>query len=68
MNPDAADIAFMALLLILPISALAARRLPVGATVKMALAWLAIFVVAYLLVVLWQGAWSVGTIMGSFRP
>lgn len=33
------------LVLILPVSALVARRLPVGDAVKMALAWVAIFAV-----------------------
>lgn len=36
--------------LVLVVSALAARRLPLGQTVKMALAWVAIFVVAALIV------------------
>jgi hypothetical protein len=43
-----------ALLLILPISALAARRLPLGAIVKMALMWVAIFAVLIAVVMLWQ--------------
>lgn len=50
------DLVFFALVLILPVSALAARRLPLGETLKMALAWVAIFAVAFALVVLWQGA------------
>ena len=39
-----------ALMLVLPLSALLARRVPIGATVKMALAWVAIFVVGLVLV------------------
>ena len=39
-----------ALMLILPLSALLARRVPIGRTVRMALAWVAIFIVALLLV------------------
>ena len=44
----------IALLLILPISALVARQLPLGSIVKMAAAWIAIFAVLLLVVVLWQ--------------
>jgi aspartyl protease family protein len=43
-----------ALLLILPISALAARRLPLSSVVKMALMWVAIFAVLIAVVLLWQ--------------
>ena len=39
-----------AVLLILPISALAARRLPLGTTLRYALAWIAIFLIATILV------------------
>ena len=39
-----------ALLLILPISALAARRLPLSTTVKYAGAWAAIFILGFLVV------------------
>ena len=45
----AADIAFACLLLLLPLSALIARRVPLGRTVKMAAAWLAIFAIGLLL-------------------
>ncbi len=45
MNGHGADIALYALLLILPLAALVARRPPLGQTVKMALAWVAIFAV-----------------------
>ena len=51
MNGDTAfSAAMMALMLILPLSALLARRLPIGATLKMAAAWAAIFAVALLAV------------------
>lgn len=56
MSSDTMDALCLGLLLILPISALAARRLPVGDIVKMSLAWLAIFAVAFLLVAIWQEA------------
>lgn len=48
------DAVMYALLLILPVSALVARRLPVGSTVRMALIWAAIFALATLLVAGWQ--------------
>ena len=44
------DVVFYTVLLILPLSALLARRLPISAVAKMALAWLAIFVVLLLVV------------------
>ena len=47
------DIFYFALMLILPLSALAARRLPIGSTLKMALAWIAIFVVLMIIVGNW---------------
>ncbi|VVT07714.1 conserved hypothetical protein [Sphingomonas sp. EC-HK361] len=50
MNDQTGQAMIYALMLILPLSALLARRVPIGATVKMALAWLAIFVVGLLLV------------------
>lgn len=64
MTADAIDALYIGLLLILPISALAARRLPVGNIAKMALAWVAIFAAAFLLVVLWQEATGAGTGLG----
>ncbi|OYY72278.1 TIGR02281 family clan AA aspartic protease [Sphingomonas sp. 28-63-12] len=42
--------AMLALMLILPVSALAARRLPISSTLKMAAAWIAIFAFALLAV------------------
>lgn len=50
MNDRAADILFYGVMLILPLSALVARRVPMGQTVKMALAWIAIFAVGLVLV------------------
>lgn len=43
-----------ALLLILPVSALVARRLPIGSTVRMVLIWAAIFALLTLIVAGWQ--------------
>ena len=59
------DVVYLALMLILPISALAARRLPLGETVKMALAWVAIFGVLFIVVSLWQGAMGAGSAFGG---
>lgn len=51
MNGDTGfSAAMLALMLIFPLSALLARRLPIGPTLKMAAAWVAIFVVALLAV------------------
>lgn len=50
MSETAGYVLMMALLLILPISALIARRLPLSTTVKYAAAWAAIFVLGYLIV------------------
>lgn len=51
MNDDTGFYAAMlALMLILPLSSLLARRLPIGSTLKMAAAWAAIFAVALLAV------------------
>jgi aspartyl protease family protein len=47
------DVFYLALMLILPLSALIARRLPIGSTVKMALAWIAIFAVLMIVVGNW---------------
>ena len=54
MSDQVGDALIYALLLILPLSALAARRLPLGTTVRYALAWVAIFAVMFLLVLLYQ--------------
>ncbi|WP_170318369.1 hypothetical protein [Sphingomonas sp. PAMC 26621] len=43
-----------ALCLILPIAALASRRLPVSTVVKLALMWAAIFAGLVLVVLIWQ--------------
>ncbi len=53
-------IVLYALVLILPLSALAARRLAIGDAVKLALAWIAIFGVLFIVVTLWQGGRSIG--------
>ena len=45
MSGNAGDVLFYALALMLPLSALLARRIPLGQTAKMAFAWLAIFAV-----------------------
>lgn len=65
MTDTSMDLVFYALVLILPVSALAARRLPLGDTIKMALAWVAIFGVLFVLVVLWQGAVGAGSVLGG---
>jgi hypothetical protein len=59
------DALYYVLLLVLPVSALMARRLPVGQTVKMAAAWTAIFGILFLIVALWQTATEAGGIFGS---
>ncbi len=53
MNDRGLDVAYLALILILPLSSLIARRLPLGSTVKMALAWAAIFGVLIIIVGNW---------------
>ena len=59
----ATDLIFLLLAMTLPLSALLARRTPLGRTMKMALAWVAIFAVGLVLVgqrerlrPLWDGA------------
>ncbi|HVF92900.1 MAG TPA: TIGR02281 family clan AA aspartic protease [Sphingomonas sp.] len=49
-NDRIADLIFYGAMLILPLSALVARRLPLAQTAKMALAWAAIFAIGLLLV------------------
>lgn len=66
MNDRSADILYYMLWLILPISALAARRIPMRDTFKMALAWVAIFGVLFVLVEIWQQAFGVGAGLGGF--
>lgn len=46
----AMDFVYYGLILLLPLSALAARRIPIGQTLRMALAWIAIFGAAFLIV------------------
>lgn len=50
MSDQAGSALIYTLLLVLPLSALVARRVPIGRTLTMALAWIAIFVVGLLLV------------------
>lgn len=45
-----ADVIFYGLFLLLPLSALFARRLPIGSVMKMAVAWIAIFALGLLIV------------------
>jgi len=66
MNDRSADILYYALWLILPISALAARRIPMKDSLKMALAWVAIFGVLFVLVAAWQQAFGVGAGLRGF--
>lgn len=49
MSDDAASILLYGVLILLPLSALVARRVPLGRTLKMAAAWIGIFLVALLL-------------------
>ena len=65
MSANGFDTLYLALILILPISALVARRLPVGDLVKMALAWIAIFALLFGVVALWQSAFGAGSSMGA---
>lgn len=44
----------LGLMLVLPIAALASRRLPIATITKMALTWIAIFTLLMLAVVIWQ--------------
>lgn len=50
MNDQTGNVIFYALLLILPVSALFARRLPLGRTAVMALAWVGIFATGLVIV------------------
>lgn len=56
MKDDSAHALLMLLWLIFPVSALAARRLPLKSTAKMALAWVAIFALG-LVVVIWRDSY-----------
>jgi aspartyl protease family protein len=55
MNDRTGTAIFYVLLLVLPVSALLARRLPIGRTLTMALAWAAIFAVVIGVVMLIRG-------------
>lgn len=50
----ASQMLYLGVLLVLPIAALLARRLPIGRTIRMALAWAAIFLFAFLAVEAWR--------------
>ena len=65
MNDGQLEGVLLAVMLILPISALVARRLPLGEAVKMALAWVAIFGFLFVIVALWQWAMGTGLILGA---
>ena len=58
-------VAILLVLTILPLSALMARRLPLASWIKMALVWVAIFLLLFLVVSLWQGAASTGGLLGD---
>ena len=49
MNDATARALILAVMLILPVSALVARRMPLSTTLKYALAWIAVFVLGYFL-------------------
>ena len=50
MTSTTANVLYMVLLLVLVGSSLVARRIPIGQAAKMALAWIAIFAIAFLIV------------------
>ena len=50
MSDDAGSILFYGVMILLPLSAMVARRVPLGRTLKMAAAWIGIFMVGLLLV------------------
>lgn len=58
-------VAILLVLTILPLSALMARRLPLASWIKMALVWVAIFVLLFVVVSLWQGATSARGLLGG---
>ena len=61
----AAQFALYATMLILPMTALAARRLPASRVLKIALAWVAIFAVGAVVVVVLQRIGLMGTQSGG---
>ena len=65
MSDDSFGAVYLALLLILPMSALVARRLPIAATLKLALAWVAVFGMLFVLIALWQSATGTGSMPGA---
>ena len=66
MNDNSANVLYYLLWLVFPISALAARRIPMKDSFKMALAWVAIFGVLFLIVEAWQQAFGVGAGLRGF--
>lgn len=68
MNNQSANVLYYLLWLIFPISALAAQRIPMKDSFKMALAWIAIFGALFVIVALWQQATGVGgALSGLFQ-
>ena len=65
MTADPMDFVYLALILVLPVGALVVRRPPLGATVRMALAWVAIFGGMFVLVALWRSATLAGAVLGG---
>lgn len=65
MNERAIDAVYLVLVLLLPVGALAARRLPLGDTVRMALAWAAVFALLFVLVAVWQIGTGAGFLLES---
>ncbi|HEY5722791.1 MAG TPA: TIGR02281 family clan AA aspartic protease [Allosphingosinicella sp.] len=57
---DAASVIYLLLMLILVASSLSIRRLPIAQTAKMAGAWLLIFAVLFLVVMVWDDFKSLG--------
>ena len=53
MSENGVSAIFLGLMLLLPLSSLIARRVPIGSVAKMALAWIAIFGVLMLAVANW---------------
>lgn len=52
-GPDGMTLVSYALLLVLPVAALAARRIPLGQAMRMALMWFGIFAIGLILATLW---------------